>query len=402
MGLRDRLYFKNCFRRPGRSVALIGMSVLLCFSLLAGLLINMGMHGGLDSLETRLGADIMVVPYEAVTKNEFDDMILQGSTGYFYMDRTLADKVASREGVGQVSYQLYLASLSASCCSTKVQMIGFDQDTDFVITPWLGTGAAEKLGQMEVYVGFNINAFAGDTLTFYGVDVKVAGRLDETGTYIDSAVYADEETIQSLIAQAEENKTFKFSDTSTPDQLVSCVLINVADGYSVEEVMNDINIHVRGVEAVRTSNMVSDVSDKLKGITGMAGFMVVTIWILVLAIMVMAFAMISNERKKEFAVLRMAGASRRGVFSLIFKENLLVSIIGSAAGALLALAVGLLFGDYLKRLLSVPFLLPGAASLLLLGLLAVAVSVAGASLSAGLSAIKASRVDAALTLRGEN
>lgn len=53
---------QNCVRRPVRTSALILLSAFLSFSVLAGSLVISGLRNGLDSLETRLGADIMVVP----------------------------------------------------------------------------------------------------------------------------------------------------------------------------------------------------------------------------------------------------------------------------------------------------------------------------------------------------
>ena len=401
MKITEGLSYKNCVRRPGRTIALAVLAALLCFSLLAGFLVNSGLNNGLRSLETRLGADIMVVPYEATTQYDFENMILQGNPGYFYMNKGLADKIISREGIGEASYQIYLASLGAGCCSAKLQLIGFDPKTDFTITPWIGTREKTELKSMEVLVGSAVNAFTGDKLQFYGTIVRVAGRLDETGTYLDSAVYADQETIKTLIINAEESKTFKF-DKVDPDKVVSCILINVADGYLAEEVMNDINIHVDGVKAIKTQSMISDISGKLTGIAGMTRVMVAVIWGLVIVIMMMAFSMVSNERKKEFAILRVIGASRKKLFFIILKENLLVSTAGSVAGAVLAATAGALSNQLIGNALGIPFLLPDTGNLILLALAATAVSIAAASLSSAVSANKISKVDAALILRGEN
>ena len=70
------LAFKNLRKRPGRTAALVILSAFLCFAALAGSLFVSGLKSGLDSLETRLGADIMVVPYEAATKGSLSDIIL--------------------------------------------------------------------------------------------------------------------------------------------------------------------------------------------------------------------------------------------------------------------------------------------------------------------------------------
>lgn len=401
MWISKSLPVRNCLHRPVRTAAMTVLSALLSFSVLAGSLMISGLKNGLSSLETRLGADIMVVPYEAVTKSALTGLILQGNPGYFYMDQAYVDRLSKVNGIGQMSEQFFLASSTSSCCSYKVQIIGFDPATDFTILPWVQHTYNKKLDHMEVLVGSSLNAFAGDELTFYGSDVSVAARLDKTGTYLDSAVYANEDTIKTLISAAKEKKIFDFGGVD-PEQVVSSVLINVADGYSVEEVLNDINLHVRGVEAVQTQNMVSDVAGKLSGISDMAGALVVMVWLLVLTIMAIAFFLLSNERKKEFAVLRLAGASRKKLITILMGETLLVSVTGSAAGAAFAVLLVSLFSNLIETSLNLPFLIPGTEGLWIMVFCAVGISVAASSLSASFGAYRISRMDTALVMRGDN
>ena len=401
MWISKSLPVRNCLHRPVRTAAMTVLSALLSFSVLAGSLMISGLKNGLSSLETRLGADIMVVPYEAVTKSALTGLILQGNPGYFYMDQAYVDRLSKVNGIGQMSEQFFLASSTSSCCSYKVQIIGFDPATDFTILPWVQHTYNKKLDHMEVLVGSSLNAFAGDELTFYGSDVSVAARLDKTGTYLDSAVYANEDTIKTLISAAKEKKIFDFGGVD-PEQVVSSVLINVADGYSVEEVLNDINLHVRGVEAVQTQNMVSDVAGKLSGISDMAGALVVMVWLLVLTVMAIAFFLLSNERKKEFAVLRLAGASRKKLITILMGETLLVSVTGSAAGAAFAVLLVSLFSNLIETSLNLPFLIPGTEGLWIMAFCAVGISVAASSLSASFGAYRISRMDTALVMRGDN
>ncbi|MBQ9030985.1 MAG: ABC transporter permease [Parasporobacterium sp.] len=399
--MTESLSFKNLTKRPGRALALALLCAFLCFAALAGSLFVTGLRQGLSSLETRLGADIMVVPYEATSKSRLSDMILQGNPGYFYMDSAVMDKLRSMEGVGEISAQFFLATASSSCCSAAVQIIGFDPATDFTIQPWVKHSYQGELGNMQVLVGNDLNAFPGDVLTFYGSDVTVAAKLDRTGTYLDTAVYANPETIRTLIAQAMEKKIYDFGDID-PYEVVSCVLINAADGYVTEDVLNEINIHVRKVEAVQTSALLSDVSSKLTGLSSLIGWLIAAIWILAIGILILAFVMISNERKKEFAVLRTLGASRGKLAGLIMKESLLVSCFGSLLGAALALLAVWLFGGAAENAMGLPFLLPKAGGLILLSAVSIAATILAGSLAAAVSAFRISGIDTAFILRGDD
>jgi putative ABC transport system permease protein len=282
-----------------------------------------------------------------------------------------------------------------------VQIIGYDPDTDFTIGPWLKDNYSGTVSDYEIIVGNQLNAFPGDTLRFFDVTCTVVAKLDETGSYLDTAVYANMNTIRAMIAGAKSNGMHTFDDVD-PDTLVSSVLINVADGYSVEEVMNDINIHVKKAEAVRTQNMISNVSDGLANISSIITVLIAAIWVLALVILVLVFSMIGNERKKEFAILRGMGASRKELSFIITRETLYVSLLGSVIGALIAAVSITLFANLIRSSLELPFLMPSALGLAGLFLLSVTASVAAGILASMRCVRKVSHVDTALILRGDN
>jgi putative ABC transport system permease protein len=395
------LPIKNLIRHPARTIALSMLTLFLSFSALGGSLLVYGLQGGLKSLESKLGADIMVVPYEATTKSTFSDMILQGNPGYFYMSDSITEKLSNYDGIGQISTQFYLASTSSGCCDYKVQIIGYDPNTDFTITPWLKDNYSGGVGDFEIVVGNQLNAFPGDTLRFFDVTCTVVAKLDETGSYLDTAVYANMNTIRAMIQGAKDNGMHTF-DSVDPDNLVSSVLINVADGYSVDEVLNDINIHNKKVSAVRTQNMLSDVSTGLLNISGIISVLLAAVWILALVILFIAFSMIGNERKKEFAILRGLGASQRTLSHIMLKEAFYVSLLGSLAGAVLASIVMILFQNLIRGSLDLPYLLPGTVIFIGLFIGSVAASILAGTLSSLICVSKVSHVDTAIVLRGDN
>ncbi len=59
------------------------------------------------------------------------------------------------------------------------------------------------------------------------------------------------------------------------------------------------------------------------------------LWVLAFAILTAAFCLMINERKREFAVLRVAGASRRMLSRMIVSEAAYLSLAGGALGILL-------------------------------------------------------------------
>ena len=395
-----RLAVQNLTGKPVRTAVLTVLAALLALAVFGGSLIVTSLRTGLHSLEDRLGADIMVVPYEATTKTNLEAIVLQGATGYFYMDNARAEKVLSCEGIGQASEQFFLASASTGCCSLSVQIIGFDPQTDFSITPWIRRSFGGELQKYDVVVGNDLNAFVGDTLQFYGTQVHVAAKLAKTGTAYDTAVFTGEDTIKALIASSVERGMNQF--TVDPDKVVSCILINAADGYTPEEVVNDINIHVKKVKAIQTKEMISGISDSLSGVRDVIGVLMAAVWVLGLAILLLAFTMSVNERRKEFAVLRVIGASRGMLAGLVLREALLTGVCGGMLGGVIGLAVIVPFNRAIEEQLGLPFLLPGAGTII--GYFAAAViltALAGAA-AAGIAALRISRMDTGLILRGDN
>ena len=385
----------------GRTTALTIVVALLSLSMLGGGLIARSLERGLDSLETRLGADIIVVPDEAKSKKDLESILLDGVPGYFYMDRDYFGKVAAREGIERISAQYYLASTKSGCCSMPVQIIGFDPETDFTVTPWIKHSGGKDLGLYDIVAGYNINKTMGGTIKFFDVECTVSSKLDRTGTELDNAVYANFDTIRALI-EASKTNSFKFFSEQNPDDIISSMLIDVEDGVSIDDVVADINIHVKGVEAVATKSMLSGVSDSLKGVSRIIRLFIIVIWILLLLILLVVFSTMIHQRKKECAILRVLGTSRVMLARVILTESALISLAGGVMGSLLSLLLIYPFSGLLEEELGLPFLLPGPAQVAVMVLMVVILTLLVGALASSYAALKLSRVDTGLILREGN
>ena len=396
------LSFRNIIKKPVRSAALIIIAAFLAFSAFGGSVMVMSLSGGLNSLSARLGADIVVVPYSATSKVSYDSIIIQGQPGQFYMDSKYFDEIKEEiSGIEKITAQFYLASAKASCCSSRLQIIGFDPETDFSVQPWIEKSYSDKLGLYDTVVGSDVTPNTDMTIEIYGKTLKVQSVLDKTGTELDHAIYVNTETMKELI-KAHNEKNPNQEREVNPDNVVSSVLIKVSGGYDIDSVVGDINLHVRQVKAIRTQNMISDVADSLSGVSGMISALMIAVWALSVIIMAIAFTMIMNERKKEFAVLRVLGASRARLAGFVFKENAILTLTGGVIGVLLTVIIILLFSPLIEQSIGLPFLLPNAVTLCVAGLITVIVTVAAGALTAAISAFKISKLDTGLILRGDN
>ncbi len=398
MKFERTLAWKNLTRKTGRTAALILLAAFLSLSIFGGSIVVMSLRSGLKSYEARLGADIVVVPYEAQTKGTLESILLQGIPGFFYMDRSYYEKVAATEGVEQATPQFYLASTSAGCCSVPVQIIGFDPETDFIIKPWIRDSYAGDVGDGDILIGSSIEMPLSGYLTFYNTDCRVVGQLEQTGTGLDTAVYANMHTIRAMTQNAKSLGFQSFTDLDV-GQAISSVMVKVEDGYGISEVTDDINIHVRHVEATQAKQMVSSIAGGLTSVIRIIGLLTAMIWVLALAILMIAFAMIAGERKKEFAVLRVMGASRNMLSRLLLGESAMISLIGSLLGAILAALIVFPFGNLIRSELELPYLLPNMGTVAALFVGSVLLSVLAGALTALWSALRISRSETGLILR---
>jgi putative ABC transport system permease protein len=197
---------------------------------------------------------------------------------------------------------------------------------------------------------------------------------------------------------AYENKLNDFGNVD-PDTVVSDVLINVDGEHNVEEVVNDINLHVKNVEAIKTKDMISGIAGSLQGVSRLIGILMACVWFLAIVILMVAYRMVTNERIREFAVLRVLGVSSRKLFSLILKEGMIIGLIGALCGVTAGALIVFPFHQMIESQLGLPYLLPSTARIVGLVLMALVVTVFTGGMAAAVSANRISKMDTGLILR---
>ena len=394
------LSVKNLIRKPGRTTVLVVLTALLALAVFGGSMMVLSLRGGLNSLEARLGADIIVVPAEAQSKVSLQNMFLQGTVGAYYMDASALEKTLEVEGVEKAAPQVFLASLKADCCSVKIQVIGIDPEQDFTVQPWIARSLTRDLDTLDVAVGCKVEADVGDIIRIYDERCKVVARLEATGTGLDTAVYCNMDTMDILLSAAEEKGVSHKIESGS--DVISAVYVKVKDGYDIDDVNSKLNGHVRKATAVRTRSMITGVSDSLAGISSTVTILIVAVWVLALLILLLVFVLIIRERGREFAVLRMAGASRGMLARLVLSESALCGLLGGLIGTGLAALLIFPFTQLIENMLNLPYLMPDAGKILILATGTVLLSVIVAALSSVVAAYRLSHVDPGMALREEN
>jgi putative ABC transport system permease protein len=331
----------------------------MSFVLFGGSLITYSLFSGTDALAKRLGADILIVPqgYD----NKVEGILLRGEPSTFYMSDEWLSKIAEVDGVRAVSPQLFVASLNADCCAMPIQLIGFEQSTDFVIEPWIKTVLPGSLADEEIVVGGAISGKVGDTLKFFDRDYRIAAKMEKTGTGFDASIFMNIAAAEMAAADYETAG----GAYPPPEGSISSVVVMVEDGFTANEVTRQINSDFHygksGIVVVPAKTIINNVSGSLRVLVIFIAALAGLLWILAVLVLAVVFSVMLNERKREFGILRSLGATRRRVSSLIFIESGVISAAGGMAGIFLAALLIIPFRNYIRDLVEIPYIQASAA-----------------------------------------
>jgi len=142
-----------------------------------------------------------------------------------------------------------------------------------------------------------------------------------------------------------------------------------------------------------SEDVTSKITAQMGSLTGYVEafeLMVVAISAVILAVL---FANSVGSRRKDFAVLRMMGATRGHIVSMALYESAVVSALGALAGIVLALAFVLPLSGIIGDSLGMPYISPSLASLVPAATVAFAVAFVIGPLSSLAAAFSLSRKD---------
>ncbi len=314
----------------------------------------------------------MIVPDG--NKTDIEGALLRGEPGAFYFEKKTEDIISGVEGVSKISSQFFISSLSTGCCSFPIQLIGYDPKTDFVIAPWISRQLKGKLEDGQLVVGSQIDAAAGGALKFFGHKYRVVTKIEETGMGFDTSVFMNYATARQILDSARQiGVRFKFEGSD----LISAVMIKTDRGVEPADLGDKIldRLELEGIKAdvVIPQNITSSAAESIRKFIIYIRIFSVTLWLLALILLTVVFTFSIHERKKEIAVLRILGATRKKLLQLIFGEAAMISAGGAISGVLLAGVVIFLYNTYIGMKLGMPYMLPqpeiialiAAASLLL-------------------------------------
>ncbi|MDR2444496.1 MAG: ABC transporter permease [Spirochaetaceae bacterium] len=390
------LSLENLKAKPVRTACLVVVVTILAFTLFGGSLLALNLRQGLDTMRQRFGADLVVVPAGAGEKAQ--SLLLNGGKNYFYFDSSVADVVAKTAGVARASPQFFLASLSTECCDESVQLIAYDPATDFVVQPWVAEKHSEMVNDGQVVVGSKIILRANGSIKLFNHEYPVAAQLSDSASGLDTSIFMTMDTIRGLIDRAHAEK-YNFLADKYGNGAISAVLVKAESLKNTTALAYTIRRENDGVDVLVSQGIFSRIAEALGGLISYIRVFSAALWALALIVLAAVFSGSVHERKKEFAVLRILGATRGKLTGIVLGESAIAGLSGGAAGIALASLAVFPFSTLISERLQLPYIDAPPAGIILLALGSLLLSALVGPLASLYSAFRISRAETYFTMR---
>lgn len=336
--------YKNLRRKKIRSIlTIIGIS-LSAWVLVSLFGFNRGYENSLNRDIDNLGFQILLTakgcPYEAAT------LMLQGSQSLRYMPESTLDSLQTDTAVDKLSPMLMQTAFDINKGEEGgfVAYLGVDSVSFPGMKPYLSftQGAWFKDNTArEAVLGYEVAELeqreVGDMLLIPDkeVEVKVVGILQRSGTQDDGTIFLPYKAVQDIFG--------------VPGQLTSI-------GIKVKREI-DISAYEEKLYSIPDVQVVSmaQVKNTISNLVSTARIMVMSIAII--AILIAMFGVMNTilmsvlERYQEIGIMKSMGATTFHIFQLIWFETIILCLLGSLLGSVLAIGLAQLTESLIRYIM---------------------------------------------------
>ncbi len=326
---------QNLMRRPTRTLMLILAVALGTGAVFASYTVAHGIETSMQRSFSRMGADLIVVPEDAMVNITSALLTVQPTESTF--DEKLLTDIAHMDGVAQVAPQtIYKVSMMAGMPMHKVNLIAFDPARDFTVMPWLQEHLPRPLQTKDLICGGRVSDKLGDEIEPCSSAATVYGKLARSGVGpFDESYFTTYSTVEELAKT--ESSCMKYQKNR-----LSAVLIRIGFGATPEQVKFGL-AQFPGIKVVTGANIVTSTRQTTTALLrGMVGFTVMMV-LGSLILLGLLFSAIITERRREVGLLRSIGAKHRDIVTMLVAEAAFATTIGGVSGILLGGGLLLIF-----------------------------------------------------------
>jgi putative ABC transport system permease protein len=393
-----RLVLRNILGSLFRSAAILVCAFLVAsLSLLASLVVH-GAQTGLRRNLSRMGADIIVIPWGTMSQ-DFDGAHLAGMMTERWMPHAYLERIMAVEGVETVSPQLYLSTVADSPFSSlsELYLVAYDPVTDFVLEPWLEHEPIGNLRFGEAVGGAAISDPDGDqSIHVYGHPLRLIRTLEESGGDVDQTLFVSFETAQAIVEQVQGHPKPAFE---IAPESISTAMVKVRLGSDPHQVAVRMLEQVPGVVPIESTGFFQTQRGQIVGLLRTLLALAGLTWCLAALFIGMVFSLAANERRREIATLRALGATSALVLRTLLLEGVTLAIAGGLVGIGLTILAADLFREQIARVTGVQLLLPDPLALAGLAAAGLALTMLNVTVAAWLPASRLSQQEPALAMR---
>ena len=393
----------NLSYKINRTLSMLLLTSLCAASVFACVVLYFGLKNGINTIQKRLGADLMIVPKGAEQKMQ--SVLIPGEPNYFYMEKEIAEKISQIEGVEKVTSRFYLTSVSEDCCDFPVQIVGFEPETDFVISPWIEESfppdskkfTEEFYTEGCIVTGSNVLT-QKDGVRFFGKTHPVSGKLSKSGAGIDNAVFVSMNTLKEIYDDA-KGRGFGFISDGNAGSKVSAVFVRLSEGAKADSTAVKITSRIPNVSVVKRDAVFSEISSSLDSVFFILKILAVSVTLFTVISLAIISPLAVSSRTAEFSILRILGAAHKKCAEILLYEALFISVAGGLSGIALACLLVFPFCTAIDSALSVPLVFPPPAILFLTGCAVLLAVIFAVLLSALKSIIAVSKLEPYNTMK---
>lgn len=328
---------RNLTRRRSRSLLTI-LGIVLAIGFTVGLLsISEGFMKSVDDVFNTAGPDLFMVP-KNVSKMPF------GMQGTATLDESMGKAIGAIRNVRVVEplYMTFSTEGGGTGFGYPMSMVvGIPAKDFFVVRPTATIEKGrfirdddDKVVALGGVVAENVHKTVGDSIELIsGEKLKIVGIFRKDNKPYDFFAYAPIKPIQKMFKQ---------------EGRVSSFLVKLDNPREAEKSAKLLTKVFSGMDTQTMDKMINDAKKMMGVARGI--HMGVSCFALIIGVLFVACTMIMSvsERVREFATLRVIGASRGYVVRLIITESVLLS----AVGGLLGCGFGTLLSGFINRLLA--------------------------------------------------
>lgn len=329
-----KLAFLNIYRRYEQSLLTIVLSCIAIFIALSVIVVFAMLQKGIELSEEKIGADILIIS----SKSEFpkSEFLYTSDPTRRYIPYEDLKFLENYEEIEQINYQFFTHTLSEGCCTTdeKTRVVGFDQEDDYIIRPWLREQNIEFLKEDEVVIGTDIALRKGDQISLLGKVFTVAGKLNRTGTGLDYTIFLDMEQARKLAKEKFSPSVFKGREV---EDLVTSVYLKLKPQASIHALTENINATQDRVMAISKADSIEHIKLQIQAWRGIVGFLTVAILLLAVFSLFSRYDAMIRGRTKELGYMRAIGMSHLQIMgSCVLEILILCGFSAIISGALVS------------------------------------------------------------------